>query len=186
MANPLFMRDVSLKLKLVGPPPGTNTEFNCDASLAEIIPEPGDDVQYATLCPGGSYSQRGKTTYALHIVAAQRWDATGLAAFLWDNDGALATFQYQAHGAAITPSASAPGMAGEVVLLAGAYGGEVDTFPELDVTLPCTSKPTKTVAAFPALAEEEAGGPSIEDVETAVDAGAITGEEASQLEAMTS
>jgi hypothetical protein len=160
MGSPLFMRDVTLKLALVVA--GVPVEYNCDVHLAEIVPAPGDEVTYSTLCPEGSYSSRGKTTYALHIVAAQRWDeADGLAAFLWDHDGELATFQYQAHGEAVVPTADLPGMAGEVVLVAGNYGGEVDTFAELDVTLACTSKPTKVVAAFPAL---EAAAEELEPV----------------------
>jgi hypothetical protein len=42
-----------------------------------------------------------------------------------------------------------------VRLVAGSYGGEVDSFAELDVTLPCSSKPTMLTAAFPAVAETE-------------------------------
>lgn len=156
MANPLFMRDVTLNLRLNPPGSGARTEFNCDLSTAEIVPTPGDDVTYATLCASGSYSARGKTTYALHIVAAQRWDTSGLAAFLWANDGATADFQYQAHGSGVVPSATAPGMTGQVVLVAGNYGGEVDTYAELDVELPCVTKPTMITAAFPALDEAEA------------------------------
>lgn len=182
MTSPLFMRDVTLTLKASGG--STRDPFQCDLSTAEIVPEPGDEVTYNTLCAEGSYQSVGRTTYALHLVAAQRWAADGLARFLWEHDGELAEFQYQAHGDGVTPTADLPGMAGEVRLVAGTYGGEVDTFAELDVTLPCSSKPTMTEAAFPTL--EELGGPSIEDVEEAVDAGAITGEEASQLEAMTS
>jgi len=37
------------------------------------------------------------------------------------------------------------------------YGGEAATYAELDVTMPCTVKPTKVVAAFPAIFEEGAG-----------------------------
>jgi hypothetical protein len=159
---PLFMRDVTLKLRLSSDAVGPRAEYNCDLSTAEIIPAPGDEVSYSTLCPSGSYSSIGKTTYALHIVAAQRWAVDGLAAFLWDHDGELATFQYQAHGATTAPAADVPGMAGEVRLIAGAYGGEVDTYAELDVTLPCTSKPTKTVAAFPAADAESLEGEELE------------------------
>jgi len=151
--SPLFMRDVTLTLKLTS---GTRLEFNCDVSTAEIIPTPGDEVTYSTLCPEGSYSSLGKTTYALHVVAAQRWAADGLAAFLWANDGELAEFQYQAHGASAAPSVDTPGMAGEVRLVAGAYGGAVDTWAELDVTLPCTTKPAMLTAAFPAAASGKA------------------------------
>lgn len=153
---PLFMRDVTLNLRLTVPGTGTRTAFQCDIHTAEIIPSPGDEVTYSTLCAAGSYSSRGKTTYALHLVAAQRWAVDGLAAFLWTNDGALADFQYQAHGDGVVPSASAPGFTGQVLLIAGNYGGEVDNYAELDVELPCSVKPTMITAAFPALAEEEA------------------------------
>lgn len=149
MGSPLFMRDVSLTLKIVGGA-GARAEFNCDVHTAEIVPTPGDEVTYQTLCPEGTYSAIGKTTYALHVVAAQRWDVDGLATFLWDNDGAEAEFQYQAHGEAVAPSAATPGMAGTIRLVAGAYGGEADSYAELDVTMPCTVKPTMLTAAFPA------------------------------------
>jgi hypothetical protein len=149
--SPLFMQDVTLNLKLAAG--GTRVEYNCDVSLAEILSTPGDEVEYATLCPTGSYKSIGKTTYSLHIVAVQRWASDGLADFLWVNDGALADFQYQAHGAGKTPSATEPGMSGQVRLVAGNYGGEAQTYAELDVELPCSTKPTKIVAAFPALDE---------------------------------
>lgn len=153
---PLFMQDVTLNLKLTGGP--TRTEYNCDVHLAEILSTPGDTVEYVTLCPSGAYSSIGKTTYSLHIVAAQRWAVDGLATFLWDNDGQLADFQYQAHGAGLTPSAVAPGMSGQVRLVAPNYGGEAQAYAELDVELPCSTKPTKIVAAFPAILEAESDG----------------------------
>jgi hypothetical protein len=153
--SPLFMQDVTLNLKLSGA--GTRVEYNCDISTAEIVSTPGDEVEYSTLCPTGSYKSIGKTTYTLHIVAVQRWAADGLATFLWDNDGQLADFQYQAHGAGTVPSATAPGMSGTVRLVAGNYGGEVSSYAELDVELPCSAKPTKLVAAFPAMADAGKG-----------------------------
>jgi hypothetical protein len=162
--SPLFMQDVTLNLKLTSGGP-TRQEYNCDISLAEIIASPGDEVEYATLCPTGSYKSVGKTTYSLHIVAVQRWAVDGLATFLWDNDGQLADFQYQAHGAGVAPSATAPGMTGQVRLIAGNYGGEAQTFAELDVELPCSAKPTKLTAAFPATAAARKGSKSEADAE---------------------
>ena len=154
MTTPLFMRDVSLTLKLTA---GSRVQFNCDVHTAEVVTEPGDTVDYQTLCPTGSFSSQGKATYTLHLVAAQDWTPTGLARFLWDNDGALADFQYQAHGAAvIPPTVDAPGMAGQVRLVAPSYGGEADTYAELDVELPCASRPTIVTAAFPAIIAAEA------------------------------
>jgi len=151
--SPLFMRDVTLTLKLVSG--GTAAEYQCDVHTAEVLPEPGDEVTYQTLCAEGTYSSIGKTTYGLHIVAVQRWAVDGLAAFLWNHDGELATFTYQAHGDGTVPSTDQPGMSGEVRLIAGAYGGEADTFAELDVTMPCSTKPTMHTAAFPAALEAE-------------------------------
>jgi hypothetical protein len=157
MTSPLFMRDVSLTLKLLPAGP-SRIQFNCDVHTTEVVATPGDDVSYQTLCPTGSFSNRGKSTYALHIVAAQDWSSTGLARFLWDNDGAQAEVQLQAHGAAIIPpTAAAPGMAGIVTLTAPTYGGEADTYAELEVELPFTVKPSIVTAAFPTLALDEDG-----------------------------
>jgi hypothetical protein len=155
--SPLFMQDVTLTLVLAGGP--TRVAYQCDISTAEIVSKPGDVISYETLCPEGSYSSVGKTTYGLHIVAVQRWAADGLASFLWDNDGELADFQYQAHGEDVDPTADLPGMAGTVRLVAPNYGGAVSTWAELDLELPCSSKPTKIVAAFPAL--ETADGETV-------------------------
>jgi hypothetical protein len=142
------MRDVSLTLSVVG---GTAAPFECDAHLCEIQSEAGDVVTYQTLCADGSFSQSGRSKYALHVVAVQDWSATGLARFLWDNEGELAEFTYQAHGdATVVPSDSAPGMAGTVTLIAPNYGGEAEAYAELEVTMPCASKPTLATAAFPA------------------------------------
>lgn len=152
MATPLFMRNVHLTLKLTA---GSRIQFNCDAKVAEIVSEAGDEVEYKTLCATGSFKQVGVTTYALHLVAMQDWATNGLARFLWDNDGASAEFQYSA-SSTIPPTTAAPGMSGFVTLVAPNYGGEVETYAELDVTLPCTAKPTIVTAAFPVLAEEEA------------------------------
>lgn len=153
--NPLFMRDVSLKLTIGAEPA---LEVNCDVHTVEVAVEPGDVVTYQTLCPDGSFSQPGRSSYALHVVAAQDWSADGLARVLWEHEGESATFEYQAHGSDVgagdAPSDATPGMMGTVQLVAPTYGGEADTFAELDVTLPCASKPELATAAFPAASAE--------------------------------
>ena len=156
MGTPLFMRDVELTLTLVGPPAGTAASYACDVTAATIETSPGDEVTVQTLCADGTHTSISKSTYALHLVATQQWAADGLAAFLWQHEGELATFTYQAHGDDVVPSADAPGMMGEVRLVAGNYGGEADTYAELDVTLPCSGKPTMVTAAFPAADAESA------------------------------
>jgi hypothetical protein len=154
VTTPLFMRDVTLTLTLAA---GTAAPFECDAHLCAIESKAGDVITYQTLCADGSFSESGRSTYALHVVAVQDWSATGLARFLWDNEGAAATFAYQAHGdETVVPSDSAPGMTGTVTLVAPNYGGEAETYAELDVTMPCATKPTLAVAAFPAATAAEA------------------------------
>lgn len=164
MTTPLFMRDVTLTLELAA---AAGAPFECDAHLCAIESKAGDVITYQTLCADGSFSQPGRSSYALHVVAVQDWSATGLARFLWDNEGALATFTYQAHGdATVVPSDDAPGMTGTITLVAPNYGGEAETYAELDVTMPCASKPTLAVAAFPATASSEASSEEQLELET--------------------
>jgi hypothetical protein len=46
-------------------------------------------------------------------------------------------------------------MTGTVRLIAPTMGGEADTYAELEVELPCASKPTLVTSTFPALAEAD-------------------------------
>jgi hypothetical protein len=147
------MRDAQLTLKLLSG--STRVPFNCDIHLAEVVTNPGDSVEYKTLCTDGSFKSAGASTYDLHIVAAQDWSTDGLARFLWDNEGELAEFQYQAHSETDPPAADTPGMAGVVQLVGPSYGGERDTYAELDVTMPCQTRPTLAIAAFPVALEAE-------------------------------
>lgn len=153
MGSPLFMRDVSLTLT-IGTDPAV--EVNCDVHTVEVQTAAGDEVKYQTLCPDGAFSEIGRSSYALHITAAQNWGPDGLARVLWEHEGETAEFRYQAHGADVAgpdaPSDAVPGMMGTVRLVAPTYGGEADTYAELDVTMPCTTRPELITAAFPAVA----------------------------------
>lgn len=137
MATILFMKDVTLTLKVGA---GVAAEFNGDCSNAAIEVTPGDEVQYPTL-DGEVASNVGPASYALAITAGQDWSATGLARFLWDNDGATADFVYNAHGKDAVPTAGTPAVQGQCRLVAGSYGGEVGTFAEIEVSLPCLARP---------------------------------------------
>jgi hypothetical protein len=134
---PLFMREISLTLT---DGVGVATEFHCDVHAATIEPEAGDTVTYVTLCPDGTYSQRAATTYVLHLVGVQNWDADGLAKYLDEHDGAELTFVFQAHGT-MPPSVSEPAKTGTCIGQAPTYGGERDTWAEYDVELPISGTP---------------------------------------------
>ena len=141
---PLFMREISLTLDDGVQP--TPTEFKCDVHAASIEPEAGDVVTYVTLCPDGTYSQRAATTYTLHLVGVQNWDAPGLARYLDEHDGVELTFVYNAHGAG-APSDAAPAKSGICIGQSPTYGGERDTWAEYDVELPVSGTPETLTAA---------------------------------------
>jgi len=137
----LFMRDAKVTLTLTGGA-GTPVEYNGQCSTAAVEVEAGDTVTYPVL-DGTIPTEIGPSSYALHLVAAQVWDAAdGLARFLWDHEGESADFVLQAHGKDVANAATTPAATGVVRLVAGSYGGEVGTYAELDVTLPCATKPT--------------------------------------------
>jgi hypothetical protein len=133
----LFMKDATLKLKLSA---GSLIEFNMETASAHIEVTPGDEVTYPTL-DGGVGSNVGPESYALVIKAAQNYSAEGLARFLWDNNGAVLDFDYNAHGKTAVKSTTTPAVTGQVRAVPGNYGGEVGTFAEIEVKLPCIAKP---------------------------------------------
>jgi hypothetical protein len=142
MGTLLFMRDALVTLKLSSDAVGTPVEYQGQVSTAAVEVSPGDTVTYPVL-DGTIPTQIGPSTYALHLVAAQDWDtAGGLARFLWDNEGDDAEFVLQAHGQDATNADATPAATGTVRLVAGSYGGDVGTYAELDVSLPCAVKPT--------------------------------------------
>ena len=153
MSKPLFMKDASVKFTFGTP--GTETEFNCEVHTVEIVATPGDDVTYRTLCPTGTYTQKGASTYVLHLVGVQDWSADGLARMLWDHAGETAGFVAQAHGESVAIGADTPGFEGTIVVVEANYGGEADTWAEIDVELACTTRPT-LITAPPVLDEPEA------------------------------
>lgn len=147
MGTLLFMRDALVTLKLASA--GTAVEYQGQVSTAAVEVEAGDTVTYPVL-DGTIPTQIGPSSYALHLVAAQVWDAAdGLARFLWDNEGEDAVFVLQPHGVETVPSDATPAATGTVRLVAGSFGGEVGTYAELDVTLPCATKPDLAIAAIP-------------------------------------
>jgi hypothetical protein len=151
-ATLLFMRHAQVTLKLGA---GSAVSFEGQVSTAAVEVEAGDTVTYPVL-DGTVPTNVGPPSYAVHLVAAQDWtSATGLARFLWDNDGATATAYINAYGVSAA-APDKPAVQATVTLVAPSYGGEVNTFAELDVTLPCQTKPTlSTTGTGPTEAEAE-------------------------------
>lgn len=135
----LFMKDASIKLKVTGA--GSLVEYNGEVQSAAIEPEPGDEASFPTL-DGNVAKGIGPASYSLALTYGQNWATTGLARFLFDNAGATLDFEYQAHGAAVAEGAATPKVVGQCRAVPGPYGGEVGSFAEGEVSLPCLAKPT--------------------------------------------
>jgi hypothetical protein len=144
VAVPLFLRDVYLTLKIGA---GSAAEFQMFAKVAKLQVTAGDIVTVATLSSDGQFSSVGSPSYALILEGVQDWTATGLSTFLWTNDGAVADFELNvASEGTTTPTTGAPSMEGQVTLVAGDYGGEVNTYGEMSLELPCVAKPVLKTA----------------------------------------
>jgi hypothetical protein len=154
VATILFIKTAKFTLKVGA---GTAQQFQGDAADVHVEVEAGETVEYPTL-DGNVAANTEPETYALVMRAGQDYSASGLARFLWDNAGQVATVELNAHGKTAVASASTPSVTGQVTLIPVQYGGEVSTFAEFEVTLPFTSKPTLAITppAATMAADEEA------------------------------
>lgn len=111
-----------------------------NAADVHVEVSPGDTVEYPTL-DGNVAANTEPESYALVMRCGQDYSATGLARFMWDNAGATADVVLNAHGQAAVAGTATPAVTGQVKLVPVAYGGEVGTFAEFEVTLPFLAKP---------------------------------------------
>ena len=153
MATILFIKTARFSLKLAA---GTATEFQGDAADVHVEVEAGETVDYPTL-DGAVASNAEPETYSLVMRAGQDYSSTGLARFLWQNKGQVADIVLNAHGQTAVAGVETPEIQGQVTLVPVAYGGEVGTFAEFEVTLPFVTTPVLSTTA-PVLDEASAEG----------------------------
>jgi hypothetical protein len=146
VATILFMKTAKFTLKVGA---GTAQPFEGDAADVHVEVAAGDVVEYPTL-DGNVAANTEPETYSLVMRAGQDYTATGLARFLWDNANAVADVELNAFGSTVSASPSTPSVTGQVKLVPVAYGGEVGTFAEFEVTLPFLAKPVLDSVALAA------------------------------------
>lgn len=134
----IYLANASIKL---GTAPGT--EYNGSVLTAEVIPTPGEETGVTTL-DGIRHTRYGAASYALHLVMAQDWSATGLCTYLWGAAGTSVPFTLQAYGSAAVGSPATPKMAGTCVVQEPQYGGEAETWIEAEVTMAIVGRPVLT------------------------------------------
>ena len=124
---------------------GTAAPYQGDAADVHVEVSASDVVEYPTL-DGNVASNSEPESYALVMRAGQDYTATGLARFLWDHAGETADIVLNAHGQTAVAGSDTPAVTGQVKLVPVAYGGEVGTFAEFEVTLPFLAKPVLDIA----------------------------------------
>jgi len=149
VATILFMKTAKFTLKVGA---GTAEPYNGDAADVHVEVSAGDVVEYPTL-DGNVASNSEPESYSLVLRAGQDYSSTGLARYLWDNAGETADVELNAYGQTATAGAETPSVTGQVKLVPVAYGGEVGTFAEFEVTLPFIAKPVLDTTA---VVEDEA------------------------------
>ena len=148
MATILFMKTALFTLNVAADAAGP---FQGDAADVHVEVSAGDVVEYPTL-DGNVASNSEPESYALVMRAGQDYSSTGLARYLWDHAGETADVVLNAHGQAATSGPETPAVTGQVKLVPVAYGGEVGTFAEFEVTLPFLAKPVLDIVASRATA----------------------------------
>lgn len=138
-ADPLVM--TAVKFSLSDPDtPATKYEYECHVSSAVIQPSQ-EVIEYATLCPDGSFTALGKESFSVEVTALQDWSADGLCRFLWENAGLESTMTFQPKGSAAV-GADNPAWVAIVTLPRPPVGGDVNTFAEAELVFPCKGTPT--------------------------------------------
>lgn len=131
-------------------------EYSCDPTSVTLTPTAGDTGDsFEVLCGDNVAGQAGPTTWAMALTSIQQMesantDADSLVLWALANDGAQATFWFQA-------SPTSKIFTGPCSVVAMPLGGEVGaSAPTSEIEWPLTAKPTITdtwpVPAAPAAA----------------------------------
>ena len=150
---PVFYKSADVSFKQGA---GAATVVQCHARIAAFVPEEAEVIRYNTLCAEGSYVALGRQLWNLELTGLQAYgDASDLARFLFDHQGETWSATVQIYGEGIAPSATTPAMSADVIIAPGAYGGELDTYLEVEVVLPAMTAPA-LVTVPPVMEEPEA------------------------------
>jgi hypothetical protein len=123
--NPLYMRDVVLTI-------GTD-DYQKHVSGVTFTPAP-KSAQWTGLADN-THSAVGTPTWTCELTYAQDWDtANSLSAYLFANQGETKAVVFE-------PVNGGQGFSANVIIQAGAIGGQVDTFASTSVSLPLDGAP---------------------------------------------
>lgn len=125
--TPLFMRDCLVQL---------GTDAYEKAVVSVTLTPSTSTVTVRAVSPNAIYQTADEATWVMALTFLQDWDdAAGLSRYLYDNEGSDVTLTFEpiTGGATITATVS---------VTPGAIGGNVGSYAESTVSLPCTGKPS--------------------------------------------
>jgi hypothetical protein len=124
--SPLYMRDVELTI-------GTD-DYRKHVSGVTFTPAP-KSAQWTGLGEN-THSAVGTPTWTCELTYAQDWDTTdSLSAYLFDHQGETKAVRFE-------PVSGGQAFTANVIIQAGAIGGQVDSFASTSVSLPLEGAPT--------------------------------------------
>lgn len=128
--QPLFMKDVVFSV-------GTDSY---EKHVSSVMFTPATtSVSWKGLEPSATYTNVGTATWTVDISFAQDWEtANSLSAYLFANQGETKTVVFE-------PVNGGQGFTADIIIVAGAIGGAVDSYAETTVSLPVQGQPTLTV-----------------------------------------
>lgn len=152
--KPIMMKHVDLILG----DPATGPNFKCQVRQIKLAPS-SSPQKLKTACPEGRYADVSDPEWDLEVGYAYGFDngegdpVEILSDFLMDRAGTKVPFLYR-------PQAGGRGYAGEVTIMAGDIGAQVDAWMEGSVSLPVDGQPRRVDAVAGGTAEGQrfAGG----------------------------
>lgn len=117
------------------------TEYQCEVSNVTFTPTTSTQ-EYAVLCPNGSGTDMGATTWVMTVEGYGIYEKTSLLDFMFTNQGSTATVTYQPKGA--TPGVDNPTITATVTVPPPGLGGTVNEFSTFSVEFPVQGAPTMT------------------------------------------
>lgn len=125
--QPLFMKDVLFSV-------GTDSY---EKHVSSVVFTPANTaVSWKGLDTAATFTNVGTATWTVDISFAQDWEtANSLSAYLFANQG-------QTKSVVFEPASGGTGFSADIIIVAGAIGGTVDSYAETTVSLPVQGQPT--------------------------------------------
>lgn len=124
---PLYMKDVTLTI-------GTDT-YEKHVSGVTLTPAYATNT-WKGLSPSSTFTDTSAAVWTLDLSYAQDWDTVNsLSKYLFANQGLTKSIVFK------PKSAGTPTVTVSVIIVAGAIGGQIDSYAESTVSLPVQGQP---------------------------------------------